>query len=88
MEKQNSELILTDGKQDDVRKARRKSDVLGATGRKEGRQTSQGRNYQGHDILVLVAGTLNSDTVKREFESDCTVGNSPRIDPGGYPHQV
>ena len=59
-----------------------------STGRKEGIQTSQGRNYQGHDILVLVAGTPNSDTDKLESESDCTVGKSPSFDPGGYPHQV
>ena len=59
MEKYGSELISTDGKQDDVRIGRRKSDVLGTIGRKVGRQTSQGRNYQGHDILVLVAGTPN-----------------------------
>ena len=41
-----------------------------------------------HGILVLVAGIPNSDTDKLESESDCTVGKSPSIDPGGYPHQV
>ena len=45
-------------------------------------------NGQCHGILVLVAGIPNSDTDKPESESDCTVGKSPRIDPGGYPHQV
>ena len=58
------------------------------TGRKEGRQTSHGMNCQGHGILVLVAGILKADTDKLESESDCTVGQSPSIDPGGYPHQV
>ena len=45
-------------------------------------------NCQGHGILVLVAGILNSDTDKLESESDCTIGMSPSIDPAGYPHQV
>ena len=39
-------------------------------------------------ILVLVAGIPNSDTDKLDSASDCTVGTSPSIDPGGYPHQV
>ena len=55
MEKYGSELIQTDGKQDNARKARRKSDVLGDN-RKEVREQNQGMNYQGHGILVLVAG--------------------------------
>ena len=55
---------------------------------KEGIQMSQGRNCQGHGILVLFAGIPNSDTDERESESACTVGISPSIDPGGYPHQV
>ena len=38
MEKYGSELILTDGKQNDVRKARRKSDVL-VDNWKEGKNT-------------------------------------------------
>ena len=45
-------------------------------------------NCQGHGILVLVARIPNSDTDELESESDCTVGKSPSIDPGGYPHQV
>ena len=43
MEKYGSELILTDGKQDDARKARRKSDVL-VDNWKEGRNISESRN--------------------------------------------
>ena len=54
-EKKSSELILTDRKQDDARKVRRKSNVLVDNG-KEGIQTRQGMNCQGHGILVLVAG--------------------------------
>ena len=45
-------------------------------------------NGQGHGILVLVAGIPNSDTDKFKSASVCTVGKSPSIDPGGYPHQV
>ena len=33
-----------------------------ATRRKEGIQTSQEMNCQGHGILVLIAGISNSDT--------------------------
>ena len=56
MEKYGSEQILTDGKQDDVRKARRKSDVL-VDNWKEGRNTNESRNeLSSHGILVLVAG--------------------------------
>ena len=58
------------------------------TGRKEGIQTRQGMNCQGHGILVLVAGIPNADTDKFDSESACTVGKSPSMDPGGYPHQV
>ena len=62
MEKHGSELLLTHGKQDDARKARRKSDVL-VDHWKEGRNTNeQGMNCQVHGILVLVAGIPNSDT--------------------------
>ena len=42
-EKYGSEQILTDGKQDDVRKTRRKSDVL-VDNWKEGRNTNESRN--------------------------------------------
>ena len=56
------------------------------TGRKEVIKKSQGMNCQGHNILVLIAGTPNSDTDNLESESDCTVGKSPSMDPGGYPH--
>jgi len=45
-------------------------------------------NCQGHGILVLVAGIPNSETDKCESEFACTVGKSPSIDPGSYPHQV
>ena len=61
MEKYGSELIPTDGKQDDAKKTRRKSDVLVDNG-KEGIQSSQGMNCQSHGILALAAGTPNSDT--------------------------
>ena len=64
MEKYGRELLLMHGKQDDARKARRKSDVL-VDNWKEGRNTNeQGMNCQGHGILVLIAGTPNSDTDK------------------------
>ena len=79
MEKYRSERILTAWKQEDTKRTRKKSDIL-VDNWKEGIQTSQGINCQGHGILVLVAGIPNYP--------DCTVGKSPRIDPGGYPHQV
>ena len=53
--KYGNEQIQPDGKQDDVKKMRRKSDVV-VDNWKEGTQTSQGMNCQGHGILVLVAG--------------------------------
>ena len=52
---------------------------------KEEIHMSQGMNCQGHGILVLVAGIPNSDTDKFKSESDCTVGKSSSIHPGGYP---
>jgi len=42
-------------------------------------------------VMVFLYSLLespNSDTYKLKSESDCTVGKSPSIDPGGYPHQV
>ena len=62
MEKYGNELILTDRKQADTRKAEGNRMLWLTTERKEGIQTSQGMICQGHGIFVLVAGTPNSDT--------------------------
>ena len=55
MEKDGSELALTGWKQEDTKKTKKKSDIL-VDNWKEGIQTSQGINCQGHGILVLVSG--------------------------------
>ena len=52
MEKYCSE---TDWKPQEAKKTRRKSNIL-VDNRKEGIQTRQGMNCQGHGILILVAG--------------------------------
>ena len=82
MEKYGSELIRTNGKQDDARKVRRKSDVL-IDNWKKGRTCIKVRVF-----LYSLLESPNSDTDKFGSESACTVGKSPSMDPGGYPHQV
>ena len=49
------ELTIRDWKQEDEKKARRKSDIL-VDNCQEGIEKSQGMNGQGNCILVLVAG--------------------------------
>ena len=61
MEKYGSELILTDRKQDDARKARRKSDVL-VDNWKEGIQTSQGMIVKIMVFMYSLLESPNSDT--------------------------
>ena len=88
MEKYGSELIRTDGKQDDARKARRKSDVL-VDNWKEGRNINESRNESSRSWYSCTRCWNPQIQIQiSQSEPDCTVGKSPRIDPGDYPHQV
>ena len=83
-----SELQLTDGKQDDARKTRRKSDVL-VDDWKGGMKTNESRTELSRSWYSCTRCWNPQIQIQiNESEPDCTVGKCPSNDPGGYPHQV